>query len=124
MGKMKMSSMKVMKMAMKSSMKMGMKKAMKVSTKGKKWQVYKGTRKSTAGNLKKADLKINKTGKVVSAKSSAASKKRYASSKAAKWIKSVSMARKALGVKGFCAVGGSKREGQALLAKARSFYKK
>merc|ERR1712203_339722 len=101
-----------------SAMKMGMKKmAMKVSTKGKKWQVLKGTRLSTVGGLKKSDLKKNKYGKVVSSKAS----KRAAGNK---WIKAIALARKSLGVKGFCAIGGKKKEGIALLAKARSFYKK
>merc|ERR1719433_1611168 len=118
---MKMSAMKAMKMSMKmkamSSMKMKM--AMKVSTKGKKWQVFKGTKLSTKGGLKKSDLKKSKTGKIVSAKASAASKKKYANG-IGKWNVAVTKARKALGIKGFLAVGGKKKEGQVLLAKARS----
>ena len=39
-------------------------------------------------------------------------------------IAAVQKARKALGIKGFCAVGGKAGKGKALLAKARSFYKK
>merc|ERR1719281_1722131 len=97
----KMSAMKMAMKAMKMSA-MKMKKAMKVSKKGKKWQVFKGTKVATKGGLKKSDLKKNKYGKVVSAKASAASKK----GKKALWTGAVSKARKALGVKGFCAVGG------------------
>merc|ERR1712032_995132 len=126
-----MGSMKKMAMAKKSGMKkaMGMKKmAMGVSViaKGKRARVsvFKGSKVKTQSGLKKSDLKKNKSGKIVSAKASAASKKHYASSKASKWISAVKTARKALGIKGFCACGGKSKQGQALLAKARSFYKK
>jgi len=91
--------------------------AKKVSKTGKKWQVLKGTREKTVGGLKKSDLKKNKYGKVVSAKAS----KRSSQSK---WILACARARRALGVKGFQAVGGSSAAGKALLSKARSFYKK
>merc|ERR1711877_61770 len=97
--------------------------AKKVSIKGKKWQVFKGTKAKTVGGLKKSDLKKNKNGKVVSAKQSNRSKKAYANG-IGKWTAAVMKARKALGVKGFQAVGGSSSTGKALLAKARSFYKK
>merc|ERR1712176_100648 len=113
----------------KSAMKsMRMRKAMKVSiiAKGKrgKSSVFRGTKVKTVGGLKKSDLKKSKRGKIVSVKASAAAKKRYSKSKASKWIESVVKARKALGVKGFAAVGGKSKAGQTLLAKARSFYKK
>lgn len=118
-------SMKAMKMA--SAMKMKMK-AMKVSkiAKGKraKSSVFRGSKVKTTGGLKKTDLKKSKTGKVVSIKASNASKRRYKNSKASKWIDACVKARKALGVKGFAAVGGKSKGGQALLSKARSFYKK
>jgi len=107
------------KSAMKSGMKR-MKMAKKVSIKGKKWQVFAGSKQKTRGGLKKSDLKKNKYGKVVSAKASAQAKK----GKSYKWVQSVQQARKALGVKGFCAIGGKSKQGQTLLAKARSFYKK
>jgi len=100
-----------------------MKKAMKVSIKGKKWQVFSGKKVKTIGGLQKKDLKKNKNGKVVSAKQSAAAKKAYAGT-IGKWNVAVQKARKALGVKGFVAIGGKSKEGQAFLAKARSFYKK
>merc|ERR1719157_201002 len=108
-------------MKMKSAMKMKIK-AMKVSkiAKGKraKVSVFKGTKEKTVGGLKKTDLKKSKTGKIVSAKSSTAAKKRYKGSKASKWIDSVVKARKALGVKGFAVIGGKTKSGQSLLAKA------
>merc|ERR1712060_681526 len=100
-----------------------MKRAKKVSNKGKKWQVFKGTKTKTKGGLKKSDLKKSKSGKIVSAKQSNAAKKRYASG-VGRWITAVQKARKALGVRGFQAVGGSSSTGKALLSKARSFYKK
>merc|ERR1712150_122282 len=105
----------------------GMKRmAMKVSiiAKGKrgKSSVFRGTKVKTVGGLKKSDLKKNKNGKVVSVKASANGKKAY--KRIAGWVAAVTKARKALGVKGFTAVGGKSKQGQQLLAKARSFYKK
>merc|ERR1712217_529704 len=120
MGK-KASAMKA-KKPMASAMKKTMKKAKKVSIKGKKWQVFAGKKLKTIGGLKKSDLKKNKNGKIVSAKKHAFGKKAYA--KISGWTVAVAKARKALGVKGFVAVGGKKKEGQLLLSKARSFYKK
>jgi hypothetical protein len=111
------------KAAMKSMMK---KKAMKVSkiAKGKmaKSMVFRGSKAKTTGGLTKDKLIKNKAGKVVSKKASAAAKKR--SGKILKWGKAVSAARKALGIKGFCAVGGKSAKGQSLLKKVRSLYKK
>merc|ERR1719362_1735808 len=96
-------------------------KAMKVSkiAKGKqrKSQVWKGRKEKTVGGLKKADLTTNKYGKVVSKKQSARAKKN-------KFPQAVLKARKALGIKGFCPIEGKTKNGQTLLAKARSFYKK
>merc|ERR1719228_1542455 len=119
--------MKAMK-AMKSAKKTGMKKkAMRVSkvAKGKraKSSVFRGTKAATSGGLKKSDLMRNKDGKVVSKKKSAAAKKLYQKNGLAKWIKAVSAAKKALGIKGFQVVGGKTAKGQALLKKARSLYK-
>merc|ERR1712039_911929 len=123
MGK-KMSAMKAMKMAKKmSGMKRMAMKAKKVSKRGKKYQVFKGSREKTIGGLKKSDLKKNKAGKIVSAKKSNLAKRKYAST-IGRWNTAVTKARKALGVKGFQAVGGQTSAGKALLAKARSFYKK
>ena len=63
----------------------------------------------------------NKRGKVVSRKASAAAKKR--GGRIARWGVATSKARKALGIKGFCPVGGKTAKGQALLKKVRSLYK-
>ena len=121
-------AMKAMKMAKKmSAMKMKMK-AMKVSkiAKGKRAfvSVFKGTKEKTVGGLKKSDLKKSKSGKIVSAKRSAASKKSKAGKIISAWGGAVSKARKALGIKGFCPVGGKTAKGKALYAKVKSFYKK
>ena len=122
-------AMRKMKSAMKKSGKksamkaMRRRKAKKTSVRGKKWQVLAGTRQKSFGGLQKADLVKNKQGKVVSKKKSAAGKvffKKYAQG----WVKAVGQARKALGIKGFQAVGGKSAQGQALLKKARSIYKK
>merc|ERR1712150_230359 len=108
---------------------MGMKmKAMKVSkiAKGKrsKVSVFKGYKVKTVGGLKKTDLKKNKAGKIVSAKASAAAKKRPGYKKIASWGAAFAKARKALGIKGFVACGGKTAQGKALYAKTKSFYKK
>merc|ERR1712150_187225 len=131
MGSMKksMKAMKAMK-AMKSGMKKsGMKrKAMKKSKiamgKRAKSSVFRGTKVSTGGGLKKSDLTRNKQGKVVSKKGSAAGKRRYQKNGLAKWTKAVQSARKSMGIKGFQVVGGKTSKGQALLKKARSLYRK
>ena len=81
-----------------------------------KVQVLKGRKAKTVGGLTASDLKKNKNGKVVSKKSSIRGQKN-------KWSRAVGAARKALGVKGFCAVGGKTAKGQALLKKVRSLYK-
>merc|ERR1712210_416660 len=98
-----------MKMKMAMAMKMGMKKmAMKKSViaKGKrgKVSVFHGTKVKTTSGLKKSDLKKSKSGKIVSVKKSAAGKKAY--KRISGWTSAVAKARKALGIKGFCAVGG------------------
>merc|ERR1719245_1977477 len=116
-------SMKSMKMAMAMKMAMGMKKmAMKKSivAKGKraKVSVFKGTKVKTSGGLKKGDLIKNKSGKIVSRKSSERAKKAYKKNGLDKWIKAVQQARKALGIKGFCPCGGKSAKGQAFLKKA------
>merc|ERR1719444_575046 len=101
-------------------------KAMEVSkiAKGKlaKVSVFKGNKEKTGSGLKKSDLHRSKSGKIVSKKATAAGKKAFKN--ISKWTGACVKARKALGVKGFAAIGGKTRQGQALLAKARSFYKK
>ena len=104
------------------SMKKRGRKAKKVSIVAKnkraKLTVFRGTggKQRTQSGLTKADLKKNKNGKVVSKKASLRGQKN-------KWAIALNKARKALGIKGFCAVGGKAGKGKALLAKARSFYK-
>merc|ERR1711897_81441 len=103
------------------------KKAMKVSkvAKGKRGKsaVFRGSKEKTVGGLTKDKLVKNKSGKVVSKKASQGSKKRYAGSGAQKWAKACSQARKALGIKGFAAIGGKSAQGKALYAKAKAIYK-
>ncbi|CAE8595324.1 unnamed protein product [Polarella glacialis] len=115
---------KVMKRVMKKVMK---KKAMKKSTiatnKRAKASVFRGTKVKTVGGLTKEKLTKNRTGKVVSKAASAAAKKKYANNLGG-WTKAVQAARKALGVKGFAAIGGKSAEGKALYAKAKSLYTK
>merc|ERR1712194_807235 len=120
MGKMAM-KMSVMKMGMK---KMAMKKSIVAKGKQAKASVFRGTKVKTSGGLKKSDLKRNKAGKVVSAKASARAKKSKGYSKIMAWSSATKAARKALGVKGFCPVGGASAKGKALHAKVKSLYKK
>jgi len=106
------------KTATKKTMKKKAKRVSKIA-KGKlrKVLVFRGSREKTVGGLKKADLVKNKRGKVVSKKASLRSQKN-------KFMVACSKARAALKIKGFCPVGGKTAQGKALLAKARSFYKK
>merc|ERR550519_1628882 len=118
-----MKSMKAKKSMKKKSMKAGMKKkkAMRVSkiARGRlaRVLVFKGSKEKTVGGNKKSDLPKNKHGRVVSKKASALGSKN-------KFMRAVMLARKALGIKGFQAVGGKTAKGQALLKKTRSLYKK
>merc|ERR1719319_1807086 len=112
--------MKAKKSAMKAKSSGMKRKAMKVSkiARGKhaRSQVFKGRKEKTVGGNTKADLKLNKHGRVVSKKNSANGAKRV-------WPRAVVAARKALGVKGWCSVGGKSAKGQQLLQRARSIYK-
>merc|ERR1711911_134415 len=113
-------------MKKKSAMKsMKKKKAMKVTKiargRGAKARVFNGSKEKTTSGLKKSDLTRNKQGKVVSKKSSIRAKKTYQKNGLAKWTKACQQARKAMGIKGFQAIGGKTAKGQALLKKARSF---
>merc|ERR1719276_225567 len=123
--------MKTMKAAMKKAMKkkamkamktMKKRKAMKVS-KGKnaKASVFRGTKEKTKTGLTKSNLTKSKRGKIVTKKASAAGKRNYKNISG--WNKACMAARKALNIKGFCAIGGKSAQGKALLAKARSIYK-
>merc|ERR1711979_119038 len=115
---------KAMKAARKPAMKAGMK-VKKVSIvargRGAKARVFNGKKEKTSGGLTKATLTKNKSGKVVSKAASAAAKKKFATSALKKWIDAVKKARKELGIKKFCPVGGKTAQGKALYAKAKSF---
>ncbi|CAJ1353445.1 unnamed protein product, partial [Effrenium voratum] len=122
----------VMKSAMKSAMKKATKPAMKAKVmkkkavskiaKGKraKTAVFKGAKEKTATQLTKSDLMMNKRGKVVTKKKSAAGKKAYKYISA--WNTAVQKARKELGIKGFCPVNGKTAQGKALYAKAKAIF--
>merc|ERR1712051_680701 len=104
---------------------MKVKKAMKPKVvskiaKGKRARtsVFHGKKEKTKTGLTKAHLIKNKSGKIVSKKASAHGKKAYKNIQA--WTKAVQQAKKALGVKGFCIVGGKTAEGKALYAKAKA----
>eukprot|EP00930_Biecheleria_cincta_P080114 TRINITY_DN681_c0_g1_i1.p1 TRINITY_DN681_c0_g1~~TRINITY_DN681_c0_g1_i1.p1 ORF type:complete len:170 (-),score=41.31 TRINITY_DN681_c0_g1_i1:189-632(-) len=118
-----MKAMKAMK-AMKVMKAMKAMKAMKVSkvAKGKRMRVsvFLGTKEKTYTGMTKADLMKNKSGRIVSRKSHAQGKKNYKN--VSGWTKAVQTARKELGIKGFCAVGGKSAQGKALYAKAKSIY--
>merc|ERR1712151_1146062 len=104
--------------------KMAMKKSTIAKGKRGKSSVFRGTKAKTVGGLKKSDLKKNKAGKIVSVKASNAAKKKKGASKIIAWGNAVKAARKALGIKGFVAVGGKTAKGKALYSKAKSLYKK
>ena len=89
---------------------------MNVPAKGKKWQVFKGTRAKSQGGLTKKNLVKNKRGRVVSKKKSALGKKNA-------WTAAMGKARKSLGITGFQAVGGKTRKGKEFLAMTREFHK-
>merc|ERR1712217_901809 len=101
-------------------------KAMKVSViasgKRAKAAVFAGRKTKTTGGLTKDKLTKSKTGKIVSKARSQAAKKRYASG-IGRWNAAVKAAKKALGIKGFVAIGGKSAQGKALHAKAKSLYK-
>ncbi|CAE7411715.1 unnamed protein product [Symbiodinium sp. CCMP2456] len=103
-------------------MKVMKKKAISKIARGKlaKVVVFQGRKEKTATGLQKTHLMKNKRGKVVT-------KKKHASGKlfqklGQKWISAVMTARKELGMKGFCAVGGKSAQGKALYAKAKALY--
>merc|ERR1712038_321536 len=114
MGAMKKAGGKAMKAAMKGKAMKAPKamKAMKVKkvsviAKGKraKLAVFSGKKAKTVGGLTKATLTKSKSGKIVSKSRSAEGKK---------WCDATRQARKQLGIKGFCAVGGKTAQGKAL----------
>merc|ERR1712026_153146 len=101
-----MKAMKAMK-AMKTmkAMRKAMKKSNIATGKRAKASVFRGTKAKTSGGLTKDKLTKNKVGRIVSKARSAASKKIYAKG-IGLWTKALVTARKALGIKGFQAVGG------------------
>merc|ERR1719335_1600205 len=121
-----MKAMKAMK-AMKSMKKRAMKKSISKVYKtlaGARRAVFSGKFVKTAGGLKKDSLVKSKSGKIVSRKASIRAKKAFVKNGLAKWNAACSKARAALKIKGFAPVGGKTAAGKALLAKAKSFYKK
>merc|ERR1712217_208103 len=80
--------------------------------------VFTGKKAKTVSGLTKDSLIKNKRGKIVSKKAAARGKANYATIK--KWVDAVKQARKALGVTGFCAVGGKTAQGKALYAKTKA----
>merc|ERR1712008_544769 len=121
-----MKGMKVMKAAMKAMKAMKKVKEVSVIARGKlaKAAVFNGKKQKTVGGLTKATLIKSKTGKIVSKAASARGKKIYAQSALKKWCDACKQARKALGVTGFCAVGGKTAQGKALYAKTKAILGK
>merc|ERR1712217_605179 len=113
--------------AMKAAMK-AMKKVKKVSIiargRGAKAAVFNGKKAKTVGGLTKETLIKSKSGKIVSKAASARAKKNWAGSALKKWCDACKQARKALGIKGFCAVGGKTAQGKALYAKTKAILGK
>merc|ERR1712008_329892 len=91
---------------------------------GKKFQVFNGLKVKTNGGLKKSDLMKNSQGKIVSKKASQRARHSKGIKKILAWTSATKTARKALGIKGFVPIGGKTKQGQVLLAKVRSIYKK
>ena len=78
-------------------------------------------KEKTYTGLHKTDLMKNKDGRIVTKKQHARGKALFQQF-AKKWVDAVSTARKELGLKGFCAVGGKSAQGKALYAKAKAIY--
>merc|ERR1712050_537867 len=120
-----MKGMKAMKAA---AMKKAMKKVKKVSViargRAAKAAVFNGRKVKTVGGLTKATLVKSKSGKIVSKAASARATKNWAGSALKKWCDACKQERKALGIKGFCAVGGKTAQGKALYAKTKAILGK
>merc|ERR1712217_81686 len=101
--------------------KVAMKKRVSQIAKGKlaKAAVLRGSKVKTSGGLTKDKLTKNKSGRIVSKKASALSKKRYANSGAKKWADACKAARKALGLTGFVPVGSKSAAGKGLLCQGQ-----
>lgn len=81
----------------------------------------KGKKEKTASGKTKEDLMINKRGKVVHKRASAAGQERYKKNLMG-WTEALMKARNELGIKGMCAVGGRTAQGKALYLKAKAIY--
>merc|ERR1719468_51840 len=99
-----------------------MKKVVSKIAKGKLAKAFgfQGQKEKTSGGLTEAKLLKNKRGKIVSKKASSRGKKNFGSSGIKTWSDATKQARKALGITGFCAVGGNSAQGKALYAKVKS----
>lgn len=99
------------------------KKAVSKIARGKlaKMVVFKGRKEKTSTGLQKAHLMKNKRGKVVTKKQHAIGAALFKKT-GQRWLEACMTARKELGVKGFCAIGGKSAQGKALYAKAKSLY--
>merc|ERR1719410_2258102 len=86
---------------------------------GSKRKVWNGTAKFTKGGLVKADLMLNKTGKVVSKKQF--KKGQALKKKSGGWMTAVMKARKELGITGFCLMNRG-AQGVALYKRAKELY--
>merc|ERR1719478_2080276 len=73
--------------------------------------VLRGSKAKTSSGLTSANIFKNKRGKIVSKKSSAAGKKRFANIKG--WFEAVQKARRELKIKGFVAINGKTQLGKA-----------
>merc|ERR1712087_228824 len=111
--------MKVMKV-----MKVKAKKVSKVAVgKRAKIAVFAGRKEKTSGGLTKASLTQSKSGKIVSKAASQLAKKSFQTS-LKKWCDACKQARKEMGIKGFCPVGGKTAQGKALYAKVKAIMAK
>ena len=113
-------AMKVMKAMKAAAMKAMKKKRVSKIAKGSyaKSVVLRGTKEKTASGLTAKDLIMNKRGKVVSKKASAAAKKKFMANGLGKWTKAVQKARAILKLKGFVAI----KKGSPLYTKAKEIY--
>ena len=106
----------VMKSAMITVMKVTIK-AAKISGKGKKFQVFNGTKLSTTGGLRKENLVKNIRGKVVS-------RMRRKKPTGLTWFKAMAKARKQLKITGSQAIGGETQKGLEFLNLTRKIQEK
>merc|ERR1712066_1062865 len=81
-------------------------------------RVWSGTADMTNGKLTKKDLCLNKSGKVVSKKKFAVSKKNFKNSALSKWVAATQKARKELGLTGFVAC----KKGSAFYKLTKKYY--